>query len=835
MGLRIAGAPVGAMRRVVSRTLAWCTVAWCTIALPGVPAIVSAQEVLREASNEERVAWMEQLRAYPYASYLRNPVYAARAAGLASAPSPSSGMLAITAWREVGPFGFQTSGFYGSSPNADGGRVKVIAVHPTNPSIIFAGSASGGVWRSTNGGATWSPRTDLQCSLNTGAIAIDPVDPTIVYVGTGEPPASNGCGLLRSFDGGDSWTEINGDGVLAPTSGAQTTRAYRIRIDRSTAGSRSTTTLLYAANNGLHRSVNSGTTWSTVLPGAITDLRNDPVLDNVFWAARIASGVDNGLWRSTDHGATWTKVWSAPSATNRLAIAVSPVPDGPLWIAVVGTTSRLDALLRYDRTTGTAIPVAAAGVYDPSTRLNFAAQSTWNLVLEADPTDAEVVYAGGSRMYRSRDGGATFSLIAYDLHVDWHAFEFAPSDPNVIVVGNDGGVYASYDRANSWVSRNTNLSVTQFYPGLAVHPTIPDVLAGGLQDNSSLWGFGAGFWTMSAPTGDGGYNAWSPADPNVFWATSYSFGYVIRVTRAALTGGTGAQYRGFSGTDRKQFLPPLVIDPTDERTLYYGTYRLWRTTNEGLTWTPFTGDLSQGSGTITAVAVSPADSRVIWVGTNDGVVQRSVDRGVSFSVVSGALPNRAVTDIAVDDTDVDRAVVTFSGSGTGHVYVTADQGATWTNRSAGLPDIPFNAVVLVPGTTRILTGADVGVYESVDNGVTWNIAGPGMPNVRVLDLVYQRATGLIYAGTFGRGIWAAQLLSGSAVLRGDVNRDGMVNAFDAVLVQQALVGVTPSVNQSPLPAGDANCNGRLDSGDVLAVLQFAVGSAPVSLCVGTVR
>lgn len=801
----------------------------------GASGVLSAQAPLREASNEERTAWLEQLRAYPYASYLHNPVYAVRAAGLASAPSASGGSLPITAWRSLGPFGFQTSGYYGSSPNADGGRVKAVAVHPTDPGIIFVGSASGGVWRSTNGGATWSPRTDFQCSLNTGAIAIDPVDPTIVYVGTGEPPASNGCGLLRSFDGGDSWAEINGGGVLAPVSGARTTRAYRIRIDRSTAGSRSATTVLYAANNGLHRSVNSGSTWSTVLPGTITDLRNDPQLDNVFWATRIASGAENGLWRSADHGASWTKVWSAPTATNRLAIAVSPVTEGPLWIAVVGSTSRLDALLRYDRASGAATPVAAAGVYDASTRLDFAAQSTWNLVLEADPTDADVVYAGGSRLYRSRDGGATFSLIAYDLHVDWHAFEFAPSDPNLIVGGNDGGVYASYDRANSWVSRNTNLSVTQFYPGIAVHPTIPDVVAGGLQDNSSLWGFGAGFWTMSAPTGDGGYNAWSPADPNVFWATSYSFGYVIRVTRAALTGGVNAAYRGFAGNDRKQFLPPLVIDPSDATTLYYGTFRLWRTTNEGVSWSPFTGDLSKGSGSITAIAVSPADSRVIWVGTNDGVVLRSVDRGVNFSVVSTALPNRAVTDIAADQDNAERAAVTYSGSGTGHVYLTTDQGTTWIDRSVSLPDIPFNAVVLVPGTMRILAAADVGVYESVDNGASWNVAGPGMPNVRVLDLVYQRTTGILYASTYGRGIWAAQLLSGTTVLRGDVNRDGTVNAFDALLVQQALVGVTPSVSQSPLPAGDANCNGKLDSGDVLAVLQFAVGSAPASLCVGTVR
>jgi hypothetical protein len=790
----------------------------------------------REASIEVRTEWLESQRAYPGTAYLQNPVYAARAAAVAQGFRSSAGAFPITSWRAVGPFGFLTSGFYGSSPNPDGGRIRAVAIHPTNPNIVYAGSASGGVWRTVNGGATWTPLTDAQCSLNTGSIAIDPVDPRIIYVGTGEPTQSAGCGLLRSFDSGNSWTEINGGGVLAPTNGTQTTRAYRLRVDRSTAGSQTTTTVLYAASNGLHRSTNSGTSWTTVLPGFITDVEIDPVDDNVYWAARTTSDALNGLWRSTDRGATWVQVWTGPTTARRLAISLSPAAPKQIWIAVVSTTSRLDALVRLN--TETLVPVTiggAAGVYNAATRLDFGAQSTYNLVLEADPSDSNVVYVGGSRMYRTRDRGTTFNLVAYDLHVDWHALEFAPSDPDVVFAGNDGGMYASYDRTNSWVSRNTNISVTQFYPGVAVHPTIPDLMAGGLQDNSSLWGFGSGFWTMSAPTGDGGFNAWSTSDPNTFWATSYTFGYVMRVTRASLTGGATQSYRGFGGSDRKQFLPPLVVDPNLGTTLYYGTYRLWRTLNEGLSWSPFTNDLSKGSGNITMVAVSPADSRVIWVGTTDGNVQRSTDAGVTFALVSSTLPNRTVTDIYADPIDGNRAVVTYSGTGTPHVWITADQGTSWTAISNGLPDIPFNAVVGVPGSGRLFVGSDVAVYESADNGTTWSTGGNGFPNVRVFDLLYQRATGILYATTYGRGIWAAQILSGTAVLRGDVNKDGGVNAFDALLVQQSLVGVTPAVGLNPMPAGDANCNGALDAGDVLAILQFAVGSAPSALCVGKVQ
>jgi hypothetical protein len=822
-----------AAESTVGKLLAVCAgVAWLTSAAQSLGGQSIGER--REANPDERVAWMEQQRAYPGTAYLQNPVYAARAASLTQGFRTTSNAFPITAWRAIGPFGFLTSGFYGSSPNPDGGRIRAIAIHPTNPNIVYAGSASGGVWRSLNGGATWTPLTDMQCSLNTGSIAIDPVDPRIIYVGTGEPTQSNGCGLLRSFDSGDSWTEINGGGVLAPTNGTQTTRAYRLRVDRSTAGSQTATTVLYAASNGLHRSTNSGTSWTTVLPGFITDLELDPVDDNVYWAVRTSSDVLNGLWRSLDRGATWTQVWSASTTTRRLAVSLTAAAPKHLWIAVISSASRLESLVRFNKETLTPVVVGAAGVYNAATRLDFGTQGAYDLVLEADPTDSNVVYVGGSRIYRSRNQGATFSLLAYDLHVDWHALEFAPSDPDVVFAGNDGGIYASYDRANSFVSRNTNISVSQFYPGVSVHPTIPDVLAGGLQDNSSLWGFGAGFWTMSGPTGDGGFNPWSTSDPNTFWATSYGFGYILRVTRAPLTGGIIQSYRGFNGTDRGEFFMPLAVDPNLGTTLYYGSYRLWRTTNEGGAWSILSSDLSKGSGNIKVIAVSPADSRVIWVGTTDGNVQRSIDGGATFSVVSSSLPNRTVTHIFADAIDASRAAVTYSGTGTPHVWLTTDQGTNWVNISNGLPDIPFNAVVGIPGSGRLFAAADVGVYESADNGTTWSTAG-GLPNVRVLGLLYQRATGNLYATTYGRGIFATQILSGTALLRGDVNKDGSVNAFDALLVQQALVGVNPAVGLNPMPSGDANCNGALDAGDVLAILQFAVGSAPPALCVGKVQ
>jgi photosystem II stability/assembly factor-like uncharacterized protein len=798
-------------------------------------AILSTQTLAQEAERErwegdprERAEWLRRRRGVVEGDEI-NPVVRTREATQAGL---RSSLVALSPWRSVGPFGFITSGFYASAPQMDGGRVRAVAVHPTNPSIVYAGSASGGVWRTTNAGATWTPLTDKQCSLTTGGMALDPVNPNIVYIGTGEPTQSSGCGLLRSTDGGTSWAEINGGGVLAPTNGRLGNSTYRLRVDRETAGSTTSTVVLYAATNGLHRSTTSGTSWSTALTGVVSDVVCDPATPSLCWAARVSG--TRGLYRSNDKGATWALEVAFDTRTERAQLAVSPAAPGRVWMLEI-VSARFQALRTYAVTTGRTESRRGDNLYNSTTRADFGEQGWYNLVLEIDPQDANVVVVGGVRLYRSRDGGNTFSLMAYDVHSDWHAFVYAPSDPDIIVGGCDGGVFMSTDRGDSWLSRNANMVTTQFYPGLAVHPTLPDVLAGGLQDNSSIWSFGSSFWTMSGPHGDGGYGGFNQQNPTVFWSSGYTPGRVFRHSWSSV-GGLSSIYRGFDFTnERKAFLPPVVIDPNDGATLYYATQRLWRTNNEGLSWSPITGDLSKGSGWISTVAVSPADSRVVWVGTSDGLVHVTQDGGATWQQVATGIPDRYVTQVLPDPLDRRRAITLVSGRGTGHVFVTTSLGAAWQDISTGLPDIGFASGAFVPGTTKFFAAADVGVYATDDNGASWSAVGAPLPNVTISDLVYQRATGLLYVATYGRGIWAATVQTGPAILRGDVDGNGAVNAFDAALVQQALTGVRPSINRPPLPNGDANCNGALDIGDVLAILQFSVGAAPTGACVGTIR
>ena len=749
----------------------------------------------------------------------------ARFASLLPAPG------GIGTFAPLGPFGLvQENGFFFSAPQAEGGRVAAIAIDPARRNVLYVGTANGGVWKTSDAGFSWRALTDDQCGMTIGSIVVDPLNSDIVYASTGEPSetSSHGCGILRSIDGGNSWTRL-GAGTF------DRVRIYAIHLDQRTIGSVASAGLVAASSTGLWRSTNGGVSWTRLFTGVFSDVIGHPTSSTTMYAARFGSStVPGAIFRSIDGGATWEDISGAFPGTeaSRIELATSPARPGALF-AIAGrrSNSTLLGVFRWEENTGT-VSLGTNGLIFPTNRIDFGSQTGYDLAIAVDPVDANRIYVAGVRAFRSIDGGASYVEMAPTVHVDWHVIRIDPADATRVFVGNDGGIFASLDRTESFLSRNYGISTQMFYPGISAHPSIASFVLGGLQDNGSIRS-GAFSVYEGVSGGDGGFAAINPLDPSIFWSTCQRAAAQGCLWRHTSTG-RSVRRTGIDVNDRHPFIAPLVMSPNDPTRLYYATQRLWRTIDEGLQWTAQSADLTKGTGTIASIAEAPGNPNFVYVGTNDGSLWVSDNATSTWRGPATGLPDRSITDVAIDAADPNRAWVTLGGFGTSHVFSTVNAGVTWTDVGGGLPDVPASAVLAVPGTTRVYVGTDLGVYESLTGAAPWTRV-PGLPMVRTTDLIYQARFSLVIAGTYGRGLWGLNIGAQSTVLRGDVDQNGVVNPADALLIQQAVSGQTLSPSLTLFPYADANCDGVVSVADAVLVLRFSVQGNVGTACVGTSR
>ncbi|MBD3409322.1 MAG: T9SS type A sorting domain-containing protein [Ignavibacteriales bacterium] len=682
---------------------------------------------------------------------------------------PEDGSRAATLdWTSLGPFNV-------------GGRIRSLVVHPDSSNVVYAGSVSGGVWKTTDGGASWRALADEMDNLAVCSMAMDPDDPGALYAGTGEgyhnQDAVRGEGIFKTTDAGETWTR------LASTAGENFYYVNQLEIDPASGA------IWAGTREGLFKSADGGATWT----GAITnrqhcaDLEIVPTTPTTIFATFGVIYVDSRVLRSTDAGATWTVVY-APTGKGRAELGVSPADPNRVYLALTnGSTQAVDQILHSsdggDSWSDAPLPPNALGIGG-----SYAGYQAWyNNILVAHPSDPDAFMVGGIDLYSTTDVGTTwkrnsnwYSLMGYEyVHADQHAIEYAPSAPNVIYAGNDGGVYRSTDYGATWRARNGGLAVTQFYSG-AVHPGA-DVFYGGTQDNGTLRSEDDDFGEILG--GDGGPVVVDADDPdNVY------FGY-IRMAIFKSTNGGDTYARAMDGiptnggiydgtTDRVLFIAPMEADPNDARTLYAGSYRLYRTTNGAESWSAITGDVTgDGSGStgakISAIAVADGAPETIYVGCSNGRVMRSTDGGASWNErlhASGSF----VSSIAVAPDDPATAFVAYSNYDAGAKLIrTTDGGATWTNVSGDLPNVPLNRALVNPeNSSEVLVGTDMGVFVADAPYAEWTQANVGLPNVVVHDLDYRAADGLLVAATHGRGLFSARLGSGSGSLRYDLVYDG---------------------------------------------------------------
>ena len=729
------------------------------------------------------------------------------------------------------PFG---NGWQQRGPNNIQGRITSIAVDPSDENVAYVGAAEGGVFKTSDAGATWVPMFDDQPSLSIGAVAIDPSNPDVIYAGTGEvnpgggSVAYGGTGLYRSIDAGQSWQSIG-----LENSGS----IGRIVVDPNDPDVIHVAVMGHiwsgGPDRGIYRTTDGGTTWTQPLfvndtTGCVDIIQrsDDP---NILFAAmwqRIRGpeaydygGTGCAVYRSMDGGVSWAiEANGLPGISanrGRIGLAVCQSDPDVMCAIYADRTGFFDGL--YRTTNG---GTTWTQTNDGSLSNAFASFGWWFGNVRIHPQDPNTIFVIGFDVYRSTNGGGSYSIVGSNMHVDHHGFAFGPGSNPLMYAGNDGGVYTSTN-GSSFSKTTGDLPITQAYR-IAAASWNTDALWIGAQDNGTsqdLEGDGNYDWIFG---GDGFQPVPHLNNPNRLWV-QFQYGNVWYSSNAGANFGSATS--GLGG--RFNWNAPHAQDPNDAATRYFGTHRVYRN-NGNTSWTSISGDLTGGphqgnngqvNGTLTTITVSPADSSVIWSGSDDGFVHVSQNDGSSWNNVSDGLPERWITSIFCHPTQAGEALVTVSGfrwaEDVAHIYRTIDFGQNWTAIDGDLPDVPVNDVFIDPeNTTHYYAATDVGVFQTTNSGKNWTVFGFGLPNVVVTDFAFQKSTRELFAGTYGRSIFAIEL---EDFILGDVNCDGAVNLLDVAPFVDAIGSKVFN------PKADINQDGTVDLLDVTPFVELLGG------------
>ena len=645
-------------------------------------------------------------------------------------------------WQSIGP---QPETNYG----VNSGRVTALAVDPRNSQVAYAGAAGGGIWKTLDAGVHWMPLTDAQVSLSTGSIALDPEQPDTVYVGTGEANYSIdsyfGSGILKSTDGGMTWTNYQGPFVGS-------------FIGQLAVSPTNSNVVLAAALGGIYRSIDGGVTWLPVLSAAVaSSVVFSPGSGEVAWAGvanPAFSDPNAGLYKSSDGGQTWIAVTVAPlpaaNLMGRIAIAIAPSNPQVLYVGISG-------IMPSDSTTlGLFDSVDGGATWNANTKVNY--QGDWyRNTLAVSPLNPQVLLGGGIDLSRSLDGNATWSDAGgVAIHVDQHALAFS-ADGSLLYIGNDGGVFTTPTYAAAlpgWNSTNNTLALTQFYPGVAAHPTDVTVTVAGTQDNGTLVYSGTPAWGY-AGCGDGGGAAIDPVNPLNVYITCEKDGLY-----KSSGGPIQADFQLAMGAIPQSEVPFVGIvnlDPTNPNTVYFGgNTGIWRSTDGAVSWLEVSASVTPAPAATTAIGVGSTDGKVVFFSDEDGYVNCTADitaARVVWTECDSDLEFTPIQQFVLDPRQPTSAYAVAPEYGSGHVFHTANGGINWTDLTGDLPDVPVSALVLDPATSYLYIATDVGVFMSANDGAHWQPLGTGLPNSVVTGLAFYPTSRLLRAATHGRSMW----------------------------------------------------------------------------------
>jgi photosystem II stability/assembly factor-like uncharacterized protein len=674
-------------------------------------------------------------------------------------------------WEELGPAPI-------GGTQAYTGRVSAIGVSASNPELYYVGGADGGVWKSVDAGASWRPLTDHLPTTAIGAIAVDPTNDQVVYAGSGEANFANhsryGLGLYKTTDGGENWDVLAAD-IFSGRSFS------RIIIDPTN------TNIIYAAITqagglpsfdfniaaarghggaqlplGVWKSLDGGNTWSQLTNGLPGDLSAADLIMDTANASILYAGIGhvfgdsrNGIYKSINGGSLWNKLGGGLPNTDvgRISLAATPANPNRIYASIVracdstgGGASTL-SIYRSDDNGASWVSKYPGSIH---------ATYGWYLnVIIASPSNPDIAFVGGIYLYRTTNGGDSWTDVMGIQHVDFHALIFDAQER--LLSGNDGGVYRSSDLGNQWTVLNNGLGIVQFYAGISVDANDPSTIYGGSQDNGTIKKIGTekDDWIILLG-GDGGYTGIKTDDSSIVFAEFQQTGNLYKSTNYGSN-----LFRSASGIDVNDpncFVPPYEFDPNNPDYMYYATNRFYKSINTGDSWAVISNDLTGVNGAaVRGFAIAPSDSSVIYAGTNDGRILVSFDGGSNWELRLINIPGwpRIMRQFAVDPANHLNAFLAVSFFGVDQILMTQDGGINWISMDNNLIDIPVNTICLDPryGLQVIYIGTDRGAFHSTDSGNTWELYGQGLPNCAVNDMKIDAVNNHLIIATQGRGMW----------------------------------------------------------------------------------
>lgn len=726
--------------------------------LPG-PRKKGKLQSIRLTSHKARSRWFQTRASWPVREAPVNRLVLERLRVEKSLATPAN---VTSQWECVGPTNI-------------GGRITCLAYHPAHPERIWAGAAGGGVWQSRDGGQTWQSCWNDQDILVIGSVAVDPRDADTIYCGTGEANLSldsyPGVGLYNSKDAGRTWQLLASAKSSGLPSGIGVIAIDPFDSNHLLIGGVGYAEVSYGRNSfgGIYTSFDSGVTWKreTFLSTQnywCHSIVFHPTRKGTILATFTEQGARSGIWRSTDGGKSWQHLTTGlpdPALFGRTSLAISPSkPEVIYAFAADESSESSDLMLGVFRSAN------GGTTWKRISGNHFAkeGQISYNNTIVVHPTNPNYVICGGVDLHLTTNAGKGWRRITHwDLdrgdaqyaHSDHHAVLMPAKVPGLVYAANDGGLDISEDGGHHWKNRSNGLAVTMFYD-LDVAPGNGLVFGGGAQDNGTvITTNGAASSFFQIYEGDGGWIVFDPLDAGHVYCSVYNL-----------------DIRRFHGKTHKNVSPPastseqasvwmcfITLDPSNSNTVFTGSFRVWRTKNDGENWQVVSPSLDGSS--ISAIEVAQANSKRVYVATENGGFFRSLDGGDKWSpnLSSSMLPGHTITRLESHPKDANLIYATVANFGHSHVFCSRDGGLHWEDIDKGqLPDVPHHvAVIRGDELDKVYVGNDAGVFVLDTVAGRWMSLTKNLPNAMVVDLVYHEKDGTLSAATYGRSIWRLKL------------------------------------------------------------------------------